>query len=242
MSKSLFWTQRNQIIFTEILFSSDFFPRLFCLSLPRARSLHYALFLSYRVFLTFFLWWYNLGTRCTCCPGIIGYNQGLNHSRGWKSKILPVSRLSSWTAIGTIFRDTTFGDIMMFLWELHHSWISWRSPFTDPHIQVNRELLTTDDIRVHSPFPFSLLPPSHFYIPKAIQKSKQDSCHCWHQHPPPMSCLHSSQRSHLARGCPRGPASAHVAPHGVSCVIPSSPGTFTFIIANDLKIIVIKLI
>lgn len=133
---------------------------------------------------------------------------------GGKGEILPLSNLSPQKAIQTIFRDITDWDIMIiFFLELHHSWTSYHSPFTDSHTHVNK--VFHNRLYESSLALSSFLLPSHSYILKIIQKSKQDSCHQWHQRPQPRSCLCCPQGSKLARGCPGGLVSVHVDHHGM---------------------------
>ena len=177
------------------------FRCLFYLLLPRTRSLQYAPFLSYRIVLNIFLCWYNPGTRCACCIDTRDDDLGQSHWRGERQNPTlwagyPHERPSK------LFSDAVLGDILIiFSWEIHHSWTFRHSPFTDTQIQVNKELFTTDCPRVHLPFPFRLLPPSAFYIPEVTHRSKHNSCCSWPQHPQPVSHLCSSQRCHVARGC-----------------------------------------
>lgn len=213
MSKSLLDTEKSDHFNWNVALFW-FFPCPFLL--PRARSLHYALFLSFRIFLNFFPCWYNLGTRCACCTTTIGYDWGQNHCRGGKAKSYPWAGFPIKVHPNYFQRRYFLGCYDRFSWEFHHSWTSWHSPFTDTQVPVNKMIYTVDYTRVHLPFPVSLLPPSYFYIPKIIHKSKQASCRWWHQHPQPMSHLCSSQCCHLARGCLGGPASVHVDHHGSS--------------------------
>lgn len=52
--------------------------------------------------------------------------------------------------------------------------------------------------RYESALALSFLPPSSFTL-SCIPK---DSCHCWHQHPQPMSRFHSPPHPRSARGFP----------------------------------------
>lgn len=123
--------------------------------------------------------------------------------------------------------------------KLYHLWTSWHSLFTDSWIWVTKELFTIDCVWAHLPFSFSFLPPSHFCIPQMIHKPKQHSwpcditilsqCHT--------SCL--SQHSHLARGCPEGPAlHSRKSSWWCHCVVLSSRRVLHY--CSDTEIVIIK--
>lgn len=128
-----------------------------------------------------------------------------------------------------LFSDAVLGDILIiFSWEIHHSWTFRHSPLMDTQIQVNKELFTTDCPRVHLPFPFRLLPPSAFYILEVTHRSKHNSCCSWPQHPQPVSHLCSSTLP-CGQGLPlfMWITVVHL------CVILYSKEIFTYVIASD---------